>query len=260
MRPETRRNDVLTQTVGDELVIYDERSHEAHRLNPTAAAVWRAADGQRSISELSSILRRSLRAAASPSAELSQDESDEIVRIAVGELDRVGLLVRALPDVSESMTRREMIGVTAALVPVIASIMAPTPAMAQSFPFALFNGTYVGPGTPGTPNACGIGGGQTTVTLALIGVGTTAFGTMTIRHQGGTTFTVQVTSVQVVSQTQITVTGVSGVGGVGYTAINTFTFTLGANNTATVAGNQQISYPECGTTPYNVTGTRQQAS
>ena len=37
MTPQSRKEQLLTQRVGDELVIYDERTHEAHRLNRTAA-------------------------------------------------------------------------------------------------------------------------------------------------------------------------------------------------------------------------------
>jgi Coenzyme PQQ synthesis protein D (PqqD) len=58
MTPESRKEQLLTQRVGDELVIYDERTHEAHRLNRTAAAVWEQADGVRTVPELASSLRQ----------------------------------------------------------------------------------------------------------------------------------------------------------------------------------------------------------
>ena len=60
MTPESRREQVLTQAVGNELVLYDERTNEAHRLNPTAAFVWRSADGARSVPELAARFRASL--------------------------------------------------------------------------------------------------------------------------------------------------------------------------------------------------------
>jgi hypothetical protein len=47
---------LLAQDVGDELVVFDERRYVAHRLNRTAAAVWRLADGQRTIADLAASL------------------------------------------------------------------------------------------------------------------------------------------------------------------------------------------------------------
>ena len=66
MTPESRKDQLLTQRVGDELVIYDERTHAAHRLNPTAALVWRLADGERSVTDSASNLRESLWRPARP--------------------------------------------------------------------------------------------------------------------------------------------------------------------------------------------------
>jgi hypothetical protein len=257
IKPASRRDDVFTQRLGDELVIYDGQSHDAHRLSSTAALIWEEADGHRTVTELSSALRQSMAPSEGP---LSDETVDGLVHMALDELDRVGLLVRGVPRIGDVMTRREMIGVTAALLPVIASIAAPTPAMAQTFPtefpFAAFNGTYVGPGTPGTPNLCGLGPGQTTITLNLSSAAGVGLGSMAIRHAGGTTFTVNPVTAIPVGPASVNVTGSTVVPG-GYSTSNSFTFVRGSGNSATVSGAQQISYPECGTTPYNITGTRQ---
>ena len=131
MTPESRKEQLLTQRVGDELVIYDERTHEAHRLNRTAAQVWEGADGARSVTELARDLRTAL---VSDGLEpIGPDDSEALVRLALDDLNRAGLLVEGLPKISEPMSRRQMLVVAAALVPVVASILAPTPAMAQSF-------------------------------------------------------------------------------------------------------------------------------
>ena len=123
MRPESRREQLLAQSVGDELVIYDERTHEAHHLSPTAAQVWRHADGERDVADLASALRLSIAAAPGEEVPLPDDaESLELVRLALVELDRAGLLARAVPDLAvfaEPMSRRQMLGVTAALVPIV---------------------------------------------------------------------------------------------------------------------------------------------
>src|SRR5262245_5607588 len=98
MTPESRKIDLLAQTVGDELVIYDERTHEAHRLSATAALVWRLADGRRTIDEIARRLRGSIDELASGSGGTADDEtSEQIVEHAIAELSRAGLLASDLP-------------------------------------------------------------------------------------------------------------------------------------------------------------------
>ena len=129
MTPQSRKQQIFTQRVGDELVIYDERTNGAHRLNATAAHVWETADGARTVPELADDLRTTL---ASDGQTIGADESETLVRLALEDLGRAGLLHQGIPSISEPMTRRQMLVVAAALVPVVASIVAPTPAMAQS--------------------------------------------------------------------------------------------------------------------------------
>ena len=149
-------------------------------------------------------LRESIQARESTTA-ISDQDGDALVRLALDGLDRIGLLVRGLPGIGESMTRREMLGVTAALLPVIASIVAPTPAMAQTGGFPSFNGTYTGSGTPDPAfNHCNIGPGPVSMLLALNAAGT---GPLNITHtQANRTFP---DTVSVVSSGSsfITVTG-----------------------------------------------------
>ena len=56
MKPESRKEQLLAQPVGKELVVYDKQTHTAHRLNQTAALVWRLADGRRTTAELARLL------------------------------------------------------------------------------------------------------------------------------------------------------------------------------------------------------------
>jgi hypothetical protein len=42
MTPESRKTDLLAETVGDDLVIHDARSHEAHRRSPTTPRASRS--------------------------------------------------------------------------------------------------------------------------------------------------------------------------------------------------------------------------
>lgn len=42
----TRRPDLMTRTLDDELVIFDRDKNQVHRLNPTAAYIWNSCDGR----------------------------------------------------------------------------------------------------------------------------------------------------------------------------------------------------------------------
>lgn len=123
MIPEARTDQVIVQDVGDEVVVYDERTSAAHHLNKTAALVWKLADGRRPVGEIAAALNRAL--------DVPNDE--DFVHLALAELDKAGLLARPLPT-GELITRRQLFGVAAALLPLVASIVAPTPAMAQTLP------------------------------------------------------------------------------------------------------------------------------
>jgi hypothetical protein len=128
--PKVRRDGVYSEGLAGETIVYDKVNHRAHTLNPTAAAVWEAADGSKSIDELARVLELALGIPAERS----------VVLLALSELQDAGLLESAaeMEPVDADTSRREMarrfalIGVSAALVPLVASVIAPTPAMAQS--------------------------------------------------------------------------------------------------------------------------------
>jgi hypothetical protein len=128
--PSTRRKDVVSETVGAETIVYDKASHRAHSLNQTVALVWESADGVRSLDEIAGILHRNL----------GVPEDREVVLVALQELAEAGLLEKPedVQPASVLMTRRQvarrlaMAGASAAMVPLIATVLAPTPAMASS--------------------------------------------------------------------------------------------------------------------------------
>lgn len=162
MHPEARKERLLTEVVGDELVVYDQHSHQAHRLNDTAKIVWHLADGHRSIESIARALRERL---GPTRGELGEAECEALVRLALRELARADLLVATTPAYlagAPASRRHVLTAAAAAVVPVIASIVAPVPAAAQSTPTSpppmpdptpmppavdSFNGTYVGTGT-----------------------------------------------------------------------------------------------------------------
>ncbi len=123
--PRARQDGLLEETVGEELLLYDQSSHTAHCLSPIAACVWRHCDGERDVTEL---------------AELA-GVSENLVADALHELREKDLL-DADPQLIQStvpgISRREAIGrvagygAAAAAVPLIVSATAATPAMASS--------------------------------------------------------------------------------------------------------------------------------
>ena len=129
MAAKARHEGLVVKDMEGELAIYDERESRAHELNAAAAAVWRKCDGRTSIGQI----------AAQIAAETDLPEDEEIVRIALDQLSRAGLLEEA-PDLGAHISRRQLIqrlglaGTAALLLPAVTTIVAPTRAMAMSPP------------------------------------------------------------------------------------------------------------------------------
>ena len=125
MLPKARTDKLLATEVDDEIVVYDLIAQRAHNLNPTAAFVWRKADGSTTVEAMASALAEELGAPA----------TEDVVWLALEGLEEVGLLAEPL-NRPEGVSRRQAMlkiaAVGAAMVPVIRSIAAPTAAMALS--------------------------------------------------------------------------------------------------------------------------------
>ena len=134
--PKARRGEILSEGIGDELVLYDATTLQGHSLNRVAAAVWRGCDGETSVPEL----------ARRVSAALGTVTTEDLVWHALGELGDRRLLEEA-PDAhlgAMSLSRRELVerlGVAAGLTLALVSSM-PIPAAAQA-------------GSPGPPGQTG---------------------------------------------------------------------------------------------------------
>ena len=131
MVPQARRDQLVVQELGDETIIYDEQRNHIHRLNQTAALVWKHCDGRRATDDL----------ALAVQSELGVPVTEEMVWLALDRLEKEHLLQDRLvrPEALGQITRRQMLrkaalvsGVTL-LLPVVQSMVAPTPAMAMSF-------------------------------------------------------------------------------------------------------------------------------
>jgi len=125
IRPEARQDDLVVQSATDELLVYDNQSDRAYVLSPAAAAVWRASNGKRTVPEIASYL----------SQETLTDE--QTVWYALGQMQDLLREPVQMPQELVGMSRRKFlqrasIVAAAAAVPVVVSLVAPTPAHAQS--------------------------------------------------------------------------------------------------------------------------------
>lgn len=136
--PRLRADGLIIHELHDEVLVYDKVRDQAHCLNQSAALVWRACDGQCAPSEIASKLTTRL-AVAVP---------EDLVLLALVQLEEIHLLERqeTIAPSFTGMSRRQMarsLGLGAAVaLPVITSILVPTPAQAA---------TCLAPGQPCSP-------------------------------------------------------------------------------------------------------------
>lgn len=120
--------DLVIQEIYDELVIYDLRQHRAHSLNSTAALVWRWCDGETSATAMTARLAARLN--------LPVDRAEPVVWLSLDRLQKARLLENsvAIPSAHSGFTRRQALKLIggAVLLPVVYTLLAPTPAQAQT--------------------------------------------------------------------------------------------------------------------------------
>ena len=127
-KPIARRQGLVIQELPDEVLVYDLDRDRAHCLNQTAAFVWQRCDGRNTTAQIARTLGQQF--------DCTVDE--KVVWLALDQLGRNNLLDRqpAPPPALMGMNRRAMVralGVAALVaVPVVTSIIAPTPAQAQT--------------------------------------------------------------------------------------------------------------------------------
>jgi len=142
-RPLARTADLLTEEVDDELLVYDEDRDLACRLNRTSAIVWRACDGERTVTDLLRLL----------ADELGGVADEDLVLMTLDHLAEHGLIESGYEqrELSASkLSRRRFIrrvgvvSAAAAALPLVQSIVAPAPAAAFSLGYYLYvdSGTF----------------------------------------------------------------------------------------------------------------------
>jgi hypothetical protein len=119
--PEARSEGLLVQEVAGEVLVYDLQRDKAHRLNETAALIWRSCDGRTTIAAAAERLRGR-----------HEGLDEDAIWLALGALWRAKLLTAAPAPAAPGVSRRQLakrVGL-AVLVPLIASM--PVPAAAQA--------------------------------------------------------------------------------------------------------------------------------
>ena len=128
MLPKAREEGLLLEEAGDELLVYDQKRDKCHCLNRTAALVFGHCDGETTVEDMVVLLEK----------ELEIPVNDEMVELALDRLEKAQLLETELAD-GPTYTRRQVMqklalgGALAALLPVVTTIVAPTPASAATF-------------------------------------------------------------------------------------------------------------------------------
>jgi hypothetical protein len=125
--PPARSEDLLVELVGEETVIYDLTSKEAHCLKPLAGLVFAAADGRATHDELAERATKELGHPVS-----GAEVGEAIEQLTDRSLLDVPLAIRDGLSRRQVMRRTAFAGAAAFAAPLITSIVAPTAAMAAS--------------------------------------------------------------------------------------------------------------------------------
>jgi hypothetical protein len=128
MKPERRRDGLVVKELEGEVLVYDLQGHQAHCLNPSAAHVFKRCDGTATVPAITRSLRK----------ELGATIDEGWVWLALDRLGKAGLLQERMSPPAErpGLSRRELVKRAglglAVLLPVVTSIVAPTPVEAAA--------------------------------------------------------------------------------------------------------------------------------
>lgn len=112
-----QKSGLITQPLGDELLIYDTASDRALYLNPTVSRVFEMCQGELSVEQMADSLK----------SRLEGDDLHGTVEESLAQLEEQSLLEEGF-----SASRRTFLKAAAAMAPLILAVSAPSPAMAQS--------------------------------------------------------------------------------------------------------------------------------
>jgi len=123
MKARTER--ILIEDVGQECIVYDLDTKKAHCLNSSLKWIWSQCDGSRRTEEIAADFER----------KFESDDAGAHVRAGLEQLAAVNLLagdIQASDLGQPQVTRRNVLTAASLAVPVLTSILVPTPAAAKS--------------------------------------------------------------------------------------------------------------------------------
>ncbi len=131
IKPRARKQGLFVKDMPEETLVYDLETHKAHCLNRTAALVWKQCDGKNSIRKLSHMVETELDAPVG---------GDELVWLTLQRLGKSDLLEEqsSTPPELARVSRRDvvrrlgLVGGLTLLLPLVTSVVAPTPAEAAT--------------------------------------------------------------------------------------------------------------------------------
>lgn len=127
-KPIARKNEIVTQNLESETLIYDLKANKALCLNETSMMVWQLCDGTNSVAEISDKMSQRMKTLV----------SEDLVWLALDQLNKDGLLENGqnFGNHFSGLSRRDVIRkvgfVSVIALPIISSIVAPSAAMAAS--------------------------------------------------------------------------------------------------------------------------------
>jgi hypothetical protein len=128
-KPRVRHNDLLSEELEGQHVIYDATNQTVHGLNSTLSWVWSHCDGSRTVDDLIAVMQ----------GETGLDDARSLVTSGLKQLAEANLLEPESVDLNALRTEASVVSRRAAVaagvsiaVPVLSSMLAPTPAAAKS--------------------------------------------------------------------------------------------------------------------------------
>lgn len=125
--PLSRKENIVTQELDGEILVYNLETNKAVCMNETSALVWSLCDGKKSVGEISQTIAKKMNATA----------NEDLVWLAIDQLKDENLMVNSeINSPFEGINRREVIkkvglGTMIAL-PIVTGLIAPTAANAAS--------------------------------------------------------------------------------------------------------------------------------
>ena len=123
--PKARVSDLVLQTVGTDILVYDTNTKQANHLNETTSFVWNKCDGRTTVDEV----------AAALSKESGLKIENDLVFLALEELDKAKLLDGDVPESESQLSRRKVLlryAAPAVALPIVMSLVAPVSAQMGS--------------------------------------------------------------------------------------------------------------------------------